>query len=120
MLIKPLAMAAAAGLLMTSAAYAGDKADHMDKTAAASATHDMSATSPMTVNPAWSTSEPAASATTYSSDVAVTIPMSVGDALMAGGTVEVISNAPVADTPENRALYRPLSATGRRTAAAGN
>ena len=35
-------------------------------------------------------------------------------------TLKVISNAPVQDTPENRALYTPLSNAGKRTAAAGN
>lgn len=32
----------------------------------------------------------------------------------------VITNGPVADTPEMRLKYRPLSAAGRRTAATGN
>lgn len=32
----------------------------------------------------------------------------------------VITNGPVADTPENRLKYRPLSAAGRRTLARGN
>jgi len=35
-------------------------------------------------------------------------------------TLKVISNAPVQDTPENRALYAPLSSAGKRSAAAGN
>lgn len=35
-------------------------------------------------------------------------------------TLKVISNAPVQDTPENRALYAPLSNAGKRSAAAGN
>ena len=38
---------------------------------------------------------------------------------MAGG-VQTVTNGPVADTPENRRMYRPLSNAGRRTAAAGN
>ena len=37
------------------------------------------------------------------------------------GDPSVVSNAPVADTPENRAKYgRPMSNAGKRTAAAGN
>ncbi len=35
-------------------------------------------------------------------------------------TLKIISNAPVQDTPENRALYAPLSNAGKRSAAAGN
>lgn len=35
-------------------------------------------------------------------------------------TLKVISNAPVQDTPENRALYAPLFNAGKRSAAAGN
>lgn len=134
MFIKPIAMAAAAGLLMTSAAYAGDK-DHKDKTAAAAELKsEMSATAPTTVNPtagAWS--DQAASATAYSSDVAAIAPalssqvvhlsvaqamsgmlppsgeggsvvyMSAADALAAGGTVYVISSAPVPNPPVRRA-----------------
>jgi len=39
----------------------------------------------------------------------------------AGVTTRVTANAPVADTPENRARYgQPLSRAGKRTAPAGN
>jgi hypothetical protein len=37
-----------------------------------------------------------------------------------GQQLQVISNAPVPDTKANRAKWRPLSASGRRTRAAGN
>ncbi len=37
----------------------------------------------------------------------------------AGGT-QLVTNGPVADTPENRRMYRPLSNAGRRSAARGN
>jgi hypothetical protein len=37
-----------------------------------------------------------------------------------GQQLQVISNAPVPDTKATRAKYRPLSALGRRTRAAGN
>jgi hypothetical protein len=37
-----------------------------------------------------------------------------------GQQLQVISNAPVPDTKAARAKYRPLSAAGRRTRAAGN
>ena len=35
-------------------------------------------------------------------------------------TVNMVTNGPVADTPENRAKYTPLSNAGKRTKAAGN
>jgi hypothetical protein len=35
-------------------------------------------------------------------------------------TAQVVKSEPVPDTPGNRSLYRPLSRTGQRTAAAGN
>jgi UrcA family protein len=35
-------------------------------------------------------------------------------------TTQTVTNGPVADTPENRARYTPLSRAGRRTAAKGN
>lgn len=34
--------------------------------------------------------------------------------------VRVITNGPVPDTPENRALFKPLSNAGRNTKPAGN
>jgi hypothetical protein len=34
--------------------------------------------------------------------------------------VQIITNGPVPDTPENRALYRPLSRAGRRAAVNGH
>ena len=124
MLTKAFVTAAAAGLLAASAAHAGD---HMDKTAEHRDTTSASATT--TVNPTastststWNSGAPALSAETgMSSDVSATIPMSTGDALAAGGTVQIITSTPGADTPENRALYgEPMSASGKRTRAAGN
>ena len=35
-------------------------------------------------------------------------------------TTTTVTNGPVADTPENRARYQPLSQAGKRTAAKGN
>lgn len=44
-----------------------------------------------------------------------------GVSASSGGNVQVISNGPVPDTPENRAKYgAPMSRAGKRTAAAGN
>jgi hypothetical protein len=122
MLTKAFVTAAAAGLLAASAAQAGD---HMDKTA--EHTDTTSASAATTVNPTtttstWSTTSPTMSADTgLSSDVSAVVPMSTGDALAAGGTVQIIASSPVADTPENRALYGgPMSVSGQRTRPAGN
>ncbi len=35
-------------------------------------------------------------------------------------TTRLVTNGPVADTPENRAMYKPLSRAGKMTAASGN
>ena len=124
MLTKAFVIAAAAGLLTTTAAYAGEGHDktaaHKDATSASAST----TVNPTTTTSTWnsSTGTSAMSAETgMSSDVSATIPMSTGDALAAGGTVQIITSTPVADTPENRALYgEPMSASGKRTRAAGN
>ena len=125
MLTKACLPAAAAGLLVATAAHAGG--DHMDKTAEHK--DKTSATAATTVNPTtttstWnsSTGTSAMSAETgMSSNASATVPMSTADALAAGGTVQIITSTPVADTPENRALYgEPMSASGKRTRAAGN
>lgn len=120
MLTKAFVTAAAAGLLVASAAHAGDD---MDKTGMRSDTTSASAST--TVNPTtstWSTGTSAMSADTgMSGDVSAVVPMSTSDALAAGGTVTIVTSTPVADTPQNRALYgQPMSASGRRTSPAGN
>ena len=121
MLTKAFVTAAAAGLLAASAAHAGG--DHVNKTAEH---HDRtSATASTTVNPTtstWNSSTSTLTADTgMSSNVSATVPMSTADALALGGTVQIITSTPVADTPENRALYgQPLSMSGKRTRPAGN
>jgi hypothetical protein len=120
MLTKAFVTAAAAGLLAASAAHAGD---HMDKTAEHKDTTSASAST--TVNPTtstWNSGGSALSADTgMSSDVSAVVPMSTSDALAVGGTVQIITSTPVADTPENRALYGgPMSISGQRTRPAGN
>lgn len=122
MLTKAFVTAAAAGLLVASAAHAGDDAHktaaHADKTSATAAT-----TVDSSINtPSYNSTGPSMSAETgMSSNVSATIPMATGDALAAGGTVEIVTSTPVADTPQNRALYGgPMSATGKRTTASGN
>lgn len=127
MLTKAFVTAAAAGLITASAAYARE--DHAGKTAMYNDT--TSATAATTVNPSASTSTSTWNSSTgtsamsadtgISSNVSATVPMSTADALAAGGTVQIVTSTPVADTPENRALYgEPMSMSGKRTRPAGN
>lgn len=124
MLTKAFVTAAAAGLLFSSPAHAGD-ADKTHKMTG-KAHKQTSARSPTTVNPTLSldtsTSTSASSAQTgTSSNVSATAPMSASNAIASGGSVQVTTSTPVADTPENRALYgAPISHTGKITRAAGN
>jgi len=65
------------------------------------------------------------SATTTATDSAGVVPMSSQpsdiQANMKAGDTNVVTNGPVADTPENRAKYgAPMSNAGKRTAAKGN
>ena len=77
---------------------------------------DNSTSTPATSMPAADPSMPAAPADTGSlsnTSTTTTDPVS-------GAVNTTVSNGPVADTPENRRLYRPLSNAGRHTAARGN
>jgi uncharacterized surface protein with fasciclin (FAS1) repeats len=65
------------------------------------------------------------SATTTATDSAGVVPMSSqppeAQATLKAGDTNVVTNGPVADTPENRAKYgAPMSNAGKRTAAKGN
>jgi uncharacterized surface protein with fasciclin (FAS1) repeats len=65
------------------------------------------------------------SATTTATDSAGVVPMSSqppeAQATLKAGDANVVTNGPVADTPENRAKYgAPMSNAGKRTAAKGN
>jgi uncharacterized surface protein with fasciclin (FAS1) repeats len=65
------------------------------------------------------------SATTTATDTAGVVPMSSqapeAQATLKAGDANVVTNGPVADTPENRAKYgAPMSNAGKRTAAKGN
>jgi hypothetical protein len=83
---------------------------------------------PAAVNdPSAMSSNPATtpSATTTATDSAGVVPMSSQpsdiQANMKAGDTNVVTNGPVADTPENRAKYgSPMSNAGKRTAAKGN
>jgi hypothetical protein len=65
------------------------------------------------------------SASTQGTDTAGVVPMSSQSpevqATLKAGDANVVSNAPIADTPENRAKYgKPMSNAGKRSAARGN
>lgn len=65
------------------------------------------------------------SASTLGTDTAGVVPMSSQSpevqATLKAGDPNVVSNAPIADTPENRAKYgKPMSNAGKRSAAKGN
>ncbi len=135
MMMKTLLTAAAATALLAGAAHAGEGAKKT-KPADAAATQmkdetgkamtppssDASTTTRDTsVNPP----SDAAAMPPPSSDAAA-MPSTSSDAsaegVPASATVSAnaVTNGPVADTPENRAKYKPLSRAGRQTAARGN
>lgn len=79
---------------------------------------------PVAVTPAADPTLPR-SASTLGTDTAGVVPMSSQSpevqATLKAGDENVVSNTPIADTPENRALYgKPLSNAGRLSAAKGN
>jgi len=80
----------------------------------------MSDPSMMSPNPATTPS-----ASTLGTDTAGVVPMSSQSpevqATLKARDPNVVSNAPIADTPENRAKYgKPMSNAGKRSAAKGN
>jgi hypothetical protein len=122
MKITHLFAAAAATALIGGAAYAQEA--ETPNAGAATAAPDQTATpavdAPATapastdtaVNPTAADSAPAAT------DTAATVssPGATGTTV----NVTTLTNGPVADTPENRKLYQPLSNAGRRSAPKGN
>ena len=122
---------AAATALMSGAAMAqvtttmtlDGQAKPMDQTAPvnpAAPPAEMTDPSAMNANPATTPS-----ASMMGADTAGVMPMSSqspeAQAMLKAGDPNVTSNAPVADTPENRAKYgKPMSNAGKRTAPQGN
>ena len=80
--------------------------------------------SPLTVNPMPdrdADNYPAPRNTTQTSGAQARVPVSADVAAALGIPVQIISNGPVPDTPENRARYgQPRSNAGRMTKPAGN
>lgn len=117
--LKHLLAAAAATALMAGAAHAQTMTQPADSSMPA----------PMTTpagDPAGTvsttTTDTSADGTTATSTT-TTMPMASTGAtsdISASVTTTTVTNGPVADTPENRAKYRPLSHAGNRSAAKGN
>ena len=145
-MIIRLLSAAAVAALMSGAAMAQTAPSTMDQAPAAPAASTSTAASqpqaapaspPVAPNPAAppaaindpSTLSPnpavAPSAASTGTDTAGVIPMSSqtpeAQALLKAGDANVVTNGPVADTPENRAKYgKPMSNAGKRSAPKGN
>lgn len=127
-----IATAAAALTLMSGVAMAQSTAPQAgapvnpDPTAAAPADQTMpadpAATTPMPADPTAATMAPAP--TGMATDTAGTMTSSSSpetQATLKAGDPNVVSNPPVADTPENRKLYgKPMSNAGKHSAAKGN
>lgn len=121
MSMSRLFAAAAATALMSGAALA------QTTTTTTTAPVNPAAPPAMMSDPSMMSPNPATtpSASTLGTDTAGVIPMSSQSpevqATLKAGDPNVVSNAPIADTPENRAKYgKPMSNAGKRSAAKGN
>lgn len=118
MRIKTLLTAAAATALLAGAAQAQTPPADMTNPPASADAMPPAATD-TAVNPAAGTMmDPGVKTTETTTAMPAT-----GAAMEASATVttSVVTNGPIADTPENRAKYgQPMSNAGKRTAARGN
>ncbi len=121
-----IATAAAALALMSGAAMAQSTAPQApvkpDPAAAAPADQTMPADPTAATTTATTTTESTLAPTGAATDTAGRVSSMPADqqAGLKAGDPNVVSNLPVADTPENRKLYgAPLSNAGKRTAAKG-
>lgn len=126
---KTILLAAAAMTLMGGAAIAQTATTDMAPPTAQS-TQPMTPTDPVTGRPmdssmqstmpnSSSTMTPMAPTGMATDVVSTSSPEQ--QAMMKAGDPNVVTNGPVADTPENRAKYgAPMSRAGKRTAARGN
>jgi hypothetical protein len=122
-----IATAAAALALMSGVAMAQSTAPQAaDPTAAAPADQttppaDPAATTSMPADPTAATTMPAPTGAAVDTAGRVSSMPAEQQATLKAGDPNVVSNPPVADTPENRKLYgAPMSNAGKRTAAKGN
>ncbi|MEJ2814383.1 hypothetical protein [Caulobacter sp. CCG-8] len=123
-----IATATAALALMSGVAMAQSTAPagapvNPDPTAAAPADQTMPADPTATTTTTTTTTESTVAPTGAATDTAGRVSSMPAEqqAGLKAGDPNVVSNQPVADTPENRKLYgAPLSNAGRHTAAKGN
>ena len=122
-----IATAAAALTLMSGVAMAQSTAPQAgapvnpDPAAAAPADQTMPANTAMPADPTAATTMPAPTGTAVDTAGRISSSPPETQATLKAGDANVVSNPPVADTPENRKLYgKPLSNAGKRTAAKGN
>ena len=126
-----IATAAAALTLISGVAMAQSTAPQAgmpvnpDPTAAAPADQTMpanpAATTAMPADPTAATTMPAPTGTATDTSGLVSSSSPETQATLKAGDANVVSNPPVADTPENRKLYgKPLSNAGKHSAAKGN
>ncbi|CAN7398525.1 hypothetical protein LJR164_002495 [Phenylobacterium sp. LjRoot164] len=131
MTMKTLLTAAAALALIGGAAHAGEGAKKAKPAAAAGQQHSGAMTAPgadaSATTPDTSVNPPGDAAPMMAPDNdAAAMPPASADAsaqgVPASATVasNAVTNGPVADTPENRAKFKPLSRAGRATTPRGN
>lgn len=115
MMIRTLLTATAAMALLAGGAHAGEGKKKAAPAPAASAnqmgTDSSSQTQMGTDSSSQTMANPPVSADAMSAGVNTSATAS---------NVRVVTNGPVADTPENRAKFPPLSKTGRNTTPRGN
>jgi len=125
-----IATAAAALTLMSGVAMAQSTAPQAgapvnpDPTAAAPADQTMPAdpaAAPPPADPTAATTMPAPTGTAVDTAGRISSSPPETQATLKAGDANVVSNPPVADTPENRKLYgKPLSNAGKHSAPKGN
>ena len=117
-----IATAAAALTLISGVAMAQTAAPvNPDPTAAAPADQTMPANTAMPADPTAATTMPAPTGTAVDTAGRISSSPPETQATLKAGDANVVSNPPVADTPENRKLYgKSLSNAGKHSAAKGN
>ncbi len=119
-MLKTLVTAAAVAALMTGAAHAGEKMKSHTNAQAVQPAADGMATdaSAMEAKPDTTTAADTGIASDTSANVSADAAAPDAAAVV---TTNMVTNGPIADTPENRAQYgQPLSQSGKRTLAKGN
>lgn len=123
MTLKTLLAAAAATALMAGAAHAQSMSQPADPNSSQTALPSVDSTRPTGAD-AGATNLPegqvSGSANTSADMSTPAASTGMTTDTSASLSTTTVTNGPVADTPENRALYKPLSNAGNRTAPKGN